>query len=347
MTDETLDDLLHRAVADVPDASPPVAALLQRGRQVRRRRRRTAVLGAAVACLVVVGGIAVARTVTGPGEPTVTAPVTDLAPAPAGTKWVGVGRQVIAVPRDWPVVPGIYCTEPTHSFVTITEWRVAVACEPIRTPPRPVDSIDIEAAPSGLLEVHDSRSDGVLPRGGHAEVRRTLPRGWLAVPFGEVAGGVGLPSVSSEIEALTAAGFRVERRTAPSLGRWLPVTTTPEIGTPARAGSTVIVNDHGAIASTATLTGRLLWVGGPAPGTARPHAGVVHVVNDDDSVGQTVAAGADGRWRIDLPPGTYRVMATSPGYLSAHGEPDACTATGPVTAAAHRARSVDVYCQLR
>ncbi|MBF4768520.1 carboxypeptidase regulatory-like domain-containing protein [Nocardioides agariphilus] len=173
-----------------------------------------------------------------------------------------------------------------------------------------------------------------------------LPSGWLAVPSGEPYGGAGTPTVTSEITALRAAGFHVVRKHGAPVGQWQPVTTDPEIGTPARRGSTVVVYDHGAVASSATLTGQLQWVGGPAPGTSVAHPGIVHVVNADDSVDQTVGAGDDGRWEIYLPPGAYRVLATSPGYGSRAGDFDACSAGRTVTVGAGETVTVDVFCQM-
>lgn len=97
-------------------------------------------------------------------------------------------------------------------------------------------------------------------------------------------------------------------------------------------------------AAPATLTGRLLWVGGPAPRSATPRPGTVHVVDDDNSVDQTVEAGKDGRWTIHLPPGTYQVRATSPGFGSKAGDFDACSANRAVTIAAGQSATVNVYC---
>lgn len=334
MTDEILSELLARAVEGVPVADPPVDALVRRGRAARRSRRRTTVLGAALACLLVIGGVGVVRWAAGPED---APPIADTAgppQPPSGMKWVGVGRKVVAVPAAWPVIPGIYCGEPTSPYVSITQWHVTVGCEPV--PPHQVASVTVSGTASGRFTV-----DGPAAR------RTTLPSGWLAVPSGEsLIGGAGSPSLTAEIEVLEAAGFRVERRHAAPTLRWQQVTTEPEIGTPARIGSTVVVYDRGATPSSATLTGGLSWVGGPAPGAPRPHAGIVHVTNADDSVDQTIRTDAAGRWKMYLPPGTYAVHATSPGYLSAAGASDACSADGQTTVATDQVVTVDVYCQL-
>jgi hypothetical protein len=296
------------------------------------RPRRTTILGAALAGLFVFAAC---------GSPASQAPQhvattrsAGVPQPPAGSKWVGVGRTVVAVPLTWPVLPGIYCGEPRKPYVTITQWHVTVGCEPIPQRP-PVASISIQGNASGGF---------AASRAGLT--RSTLPAGWLAVPDNEPAGGAGLPSLTSEIDALKSAGFKFVRRYAGPGDRWQRVTTDPEIGTPARVGSTIVVTDRGATESSATLTGRLAWVGGPAPGAPRPHAGIVHIMNADDSVDQTVAAGIDGRWTIYLPPGTYRVLATSPGYLSAAGASDACSASGLVKVAAGATVTANVDCQM-
>lgn len=100
--------------------------------------------------------------------------------------------------------------------------------------------------------------------------------------------------------------------------------------------------------SPAGLMGTLQWVGGPAPGTAEPHPGTIHVVSTDGTIDQTAEAGTDGAWRMDLPPGTYTVRATSPGYLSKGGAADACSpAADPVTVEDGKPTRVEVYCQLK
>lgn len=267
-------------------------------------------------------------------------------------KWVGVGRIVVAVPQGWPVVPGIYCQGPAGPYATITQWQVTVGCLPTRTPdggsPQQQSSVDVEGNAAGGFTAQLAGSGGSSGLTQHSldASRTTLPSAWLAVPSGEPYGGAGTPTLTSEITALRAAGFRVVRKHAAPAGRWQPVTTDPEIGTPARRGSTVVVYDHGAVASSATLTGKLQWVGGPAPGISVPHPGTVHIANADDSVDQTVGASDDGSWEIYLPPGTYRVLATSPGYGSKTGNFDACSAGRAVLAGAGETVTVDVFCQV-
>ncbi len=357
MSEQTLSELLDRSVDHVPDSEPPITDLLRRGHTARRKRRLAAVVGGAVASLVVVGTVTVSQQSSEQPTPPADQPSGDgqsgLPTPPTGLKWVGVGRSVVAIPSAWPVVPGIYCQGPTRPYVTITQWHVTVGCPPWQSPDGgslPDQTVvDIEGNASGgfMAQLEEISGSGGLTQRSLDASRTTLPSGWLAVPSGEPYGGAGTPTVTSEITALEDAGFHVVREHAAPLGRWQPVTTDPEIGTPARRGSTVVVYDHGPVASSATLTGQLQWVGGLAPGSPVAHPGTVHVVNADDSVDQTVGAGDDGHWEISLPPGTYSVLATSPGYGSRTGNFDACSAGRSVTVDAGETVAVDVFCQLR
>jgi hypothetical protein len=63
------------------------------------------------------------------------------------------------------------------------------------------------------------------------------------------------------------------------------------------------------------VTGRLIAVGGPAPGAARPLSGVVKLKGSD---GKTVAVDvdADGTFRIRARTGSYSLSGSSPQYGS-------------------------------
>ena len=356
MSEQALSDLLGRSVEHVPDSRPPIADLIRQGHSAQARRRLRTVVGVAVAGLLVVGSIAASQLGGERSAPPADQPSgggqSGLPTPPTGMKWVGVGRSVVAVPQAWPVVPGIYCQGPSEPFVTITQWHVNVGCPPYQGPGRgsPQDQlvIDIEGSASGevIAQLEGSPGSSALTQRSIDASRTMLPSGWLAIPSGEPYGGAGAPTVTSEITALEDAGFHVVRKNAAPNGDWQQVTTDPEIGTPALRGSTVVVYDHGAVASSATLRGHLLWVGGPAPGTTAPHPGIIHVVNADDSIDQMVVAGDDGRWEIYLPPGTYRVLATSPGYGSTTGDFAACSADRAIAVDAGQTVAMDVFCQM-
>jgi hypothetical protein len=92
------------------------------------------------------------------------------------------------------------------------------------------------------------------------------------------------------------------------------------------------------------VTGRLLAVGGPAPGTAHPIGGTVTVTNLDTQLQRTVVANNDGRFSTAVPPGPYHLEAHSPSYLDGKV---ACQADGPLTVVANRPARADVYCQMK
>jgi uncharacterized surface anchored protein len=55
--------------------------------------------------------------------------------------------------------------------------------------------------------------------------------------------------------------------------------------------------------------GKIVMVGGPPPGTPRPVSGAeFRLVGHEGS--ESVRADRDGRFSVDLPPGTYRVVVT-------------------------------------
>jgi hypothetical protein len=64
---------------------------------------------------------------------------------------------------------------------------------------------------------------------------------------------------------------------------------------------------------TGVLRGRLLFVGGPAPGSPRPLSGTIVVTG---KLSLMVAVGPDGRYAATVPAGTYRVAGSSPAFGS-------------------------------
>lgn len=342
MSDEALARLLQSAAARVPESAPPVVDLLRAGRRVRRRRARTALAGVCAAVLVAAGA-----TVVGVHDGRHEAALPAVLPAPpAGTKWVGIGHTVVAVPKGWPVWPGVYCDDgPNTPYVTIVDHDAAVAC-PAQQPPRgAVESVDMSAGPGGGLEVGVGGEGTRVTVASLTASETRLPDGWLAIPAADPRGGVGAPDAAGETAAVRAAGFRVVTDRVPAWGTRSRITTDPEIGAPARVGSTVTIHVPSPELATSGLRGRLLWVGGPAP-LLRPHGGTVHVTGH--GFDEYVGTDRDGNWHLALPPGRYLVRATSPGYLSGPGAPDACRADSPVTTVRRDATTTaDVYCQLR
>jgi hypothetical protein len=91
---------------------------------------------------------------------------------------------------------------------------------------------------------------------------------------------------------------------------------------------------------SAHIVGRLLAVGGPAPGAPRPQPGTVTLRNRDTEI--TVLAGENGRYSAEVSPGTYEIEGHSPYY---GGGKYVCEATGSVRVLANETGSADVYCQ--
>jgi len=74
---------------------------------------------------------------------------------------------------------------------------------------------------------------------------------------------------------------------------------------------------------TGTVTGVLVSAGGPAPGAPVPLPGQVVAVSTDGSR-HTATAGRSGRYRLSLPPGTYRLTGHSP-MVRSEGTEMLCT----------------------
>ncbi len=92
-----------------------------------------------------------------------------------------------------------------------------------------------------------------------------------------------------------------------------------------------------------TITGRLLAVGGPAPGTARPLSGTVRLENVATHVATEVPVGRNGRYSASVSVGTYEVKGRSPMYGDGGY---ACAAEKTVAATTKMTAVSNVYCQL-
>jgi hypothetical protein len=90
------------------------------------------------------------------------------------------------------------------------------------------------------------------------------------------------------------------------------------------------------------VQGRLLAVGGPAPGKPRPLAGTISFKGPGGSTA-TTQVDADGKFTIELSPGSYVITGTSPSYESNKG---VCSTEKPSTAiTASGSATADVLCQ--
>jgi outer membrane protein assembly factor BamB len=94
-----------------------------------------------------------------------------------------------------------------------------------------------------------------------------------------------------------------------------------------------------------TVAGTLVRIGGPAPGSPVPLPGRVVAIG---SAGArfTTAVGTNGRFRLSLLPGTYRLTGYSP-LVRANGAQMSCAALHPVHVTADKTRrDVDVVCSI-
>jgi len=94
-----------------------------------------------------------------------------------------------------------------------------------------------------------------------------------------------------------------------------------------------------------SVTGTLIRVGGPAPGAAIPLPGRV-VATSSAGARFSAAVPRNGRYRLSLPPGTYRLTGYSPLVYSG-GSELRCVATRAVhLASGQTAPGVDVICSI-
>jgi hypothetical protein len=108
-------------------------------------------------------------------------------------------------------------------------------------------------------------------------------------------------------------------------------------------GITVLTGCGGSPGYRQTVPGTFVRVGGPAPGSPFPLPGTITA---RAATGQTftATAGQDGRFKLSLPPGTYRVTGRSP--LMQSGQM-ICAATAELHVTRGRpARPVTVVCSI-
>jgi hypothetical protein len=98
-----------------------------------------------------------------------------------------------------------------------------------------------------------------------------------------------------------------------------------------------------ALHSTGRISGKLLGVGGPAPGLSLGWSGTVHLTNPASKF--VLTAGPHGFFAGQVDPGRYRVVGHSPSY---NGGLAACNPLHPyVTVRAHQTVRVNVLCQMK
>jgi hypothetical protein len=92
---------------------------------------------------------------------------------------------------------------------------------------------------------------------------------------------------------------------------------------------------------TGTLTGALRAVGGPPGDGLRALSGQVTLHGSSGHI-SGVTVGANGRFSVPVPVGTYSVSARSPQHKGGTG---VCRASGPVTVTKDVTSRVEVDCQ--
>lgn len=406
MSEDTLIRMLQEAAGKVPDNPAPVGRIVFEGRQ-RVRRRRAAILGGAVAAvLVVAGGVGVrhlpgggssvtssssSSTTVGHGQHHVSSLGTQdqtqrlaaLPAAPAGTRWVGVGSVMVAVPSTWPMRPGQVCEDSQASYVTVLARGTAGAVHCALIPPAARGSDRLTLVPAGgntgqelggavtgtsglacerglhRLCTATKRVDGVAISFDSADDLaaqvwqeisdsiRPIPEGYVAVPW--AGGGTSIqPDLAELTRAVRAAGLRVAVG-AGAGGH--AVSTDPEPGTVVPRGGLVRIVEDRTPPAEGTIEGRLIWSGGPQGTLPSAHRGTIHIVGTGYGgarVDEFVSTDRQGRWSYDVyGGGTFTITGTSAGFGLTGGTQDACVAAGGPVHVGLRPVTVTVTCSLR
>ena len=150
--------LLDELWESIPTGPAPVDDLVQRG-QTKRRRRHLGVAGGALA-LMVAAGVAISL------FPRSDRHEDHLLTPPAGTRYVGIGQVVVAVPEGW-ADGAASCNSPVRNTAFFPWPQDCVG------PFRSVSSVAISAVP-----MNDGFAGGMTPDesvGGHRVVARPNP----------------------------------------------------------------------------------------------------------------------------------------------------------------------------
>ena len=265
--------LLDRLAAGLTDPQSPVG-LVAAGRRLARRRSRRRVGAGLAAVVVAVAGIAVVPRLVGPDS---AVPVPMVEPAvdvglpqpPAGTRWAGLGRAVVAVPVEWgtgaygcsgplqdtvfvanPLPVDGFCIAPVDETASTLELvRVASSTPTTSAAGEPRISCEQprgDAVCSGSLT---SAADGVeflLTTKGDdaAEVARrildsftVLPEGWTTVPWPPMPL---YDDTAALLERADLALVLADERPR----TYRPVETFPAPSTPVPVGTEVLVQER-------------------------------------------------------------------------------------------------------
>lgn len=105
-------------------------------------------------------------------------------------------------------------------------------------------------------------------------------------------------------------------------------------------------------APTGTVKGEFMTVGGPqvqvAPGRFsgapnRPNDGTIRLTDTSTNATFSGTSGADGKFSLAVPAGTYKASGTTPRIMGPNG-PSTCDALTPVTVVAGKTVAVTIAC---
>lgn len=271
MNETEAERLLHRVRDGIPIRPVPTEQLVDAGRRVRRRRRAGQVAGVvATVVALLAGGLLLRPEVT--ATPDVVGPPTPV--APDGTRLVGMGRVVVAVPADW-ATNAVRCGQPVRDTVAFASegqrgclvpgasersWLQVVPSESTHAegwlnaagrtttydgvPVRRIDG-DCEMSMPGVCSgalVAETQDVVMVASSSKPTVVesvldsvRVLPDGWTTVPY-DPNGPVANTVAWMEDVGLTVEVTYEER---PGLSNGVLLAADPELASVTEAGSTV------------------------------------------------------------------------------------------------------------
>jgi hypothetical protein len=117
------------------------------------------------------------------------------------------------------------------------------------------------------------------------------------------------------------------------------------------AGSGCSSSRSTSVTGDGTVAGTLQLRGGPGPGTVRAVSGEVSAFTSIGLTGTptaTVKAGVDGRFSLNLPPGTYYLAGSSPSFsIDPPPARPPCRGDKPAVVSAGSTTLVDVACEMK
>lgn len=134
---------------------PPLTEVAAAAARVRRRRRRAAAVSTAAAVVAVVAVVGLGPTAPRADTDRATDPAGALPAPPTGTRWVGTGRVVVAVPVGW-TTGGTTCFEPVEDTVYVDTGAIADCGNPPRRE-------DVDAA-SSLAVLDSAYAEAQIPQ---------------------------------------------------------------------------------------------------------------------------------------------------------------------------------------